>query len=522
MIVPSSPPVVSSLPRVIPGDCADVFREHTGFGAFVADIPSFMKFMGRKWDISAPDLSYVPPIPPRSKKHLRDLQERHTFVKYWAARLAVAYDACNDDAVALIWAIPKQADATMEAMRLAGWRVADAITHLFGQGWPKSKRELKPASELWILGIKGSPKLGIDACRVERGAADWPEEGRPGGVSAKPDAAKISGAPPGNGIRCNPLGSWPTNACASHSDACERAGSRMVTGSAPPGAPTGGTKGGDVLTHNAGGTYRGTVSYGSTESLPAYRCLVACDCGASWIASAGGEAPRCACGLPGWWACPVAAIDAQSGTLKSGTFNGERAGLGYGGGAGTVAGPGYQANEGGASRFFNTFCYFAKASGRIDKVTGVPRGERHAGCEELYWRKNEGNPFGFDQVTREEWMTLPPTECARGNAHATVKSLQLMMHLHALTGTTRIADLSAGSCSAAVAILIENRRRAARNLPPIEWVGAETCPEAITIGEARLRWWGGLSDEALETYLSDETIPAAGATCVLAGQLSLL
>lgn len=500
--------------RIIQGDCADVFKAHTGFGAIVADIPSFMKFMGRKWDISAPDLSYVPPIPPRSKKHLRELQERHTFVKYWGARLAVAYDACDDDAVALIWAIPKQADATMEAMRLAGWRIADTITHLFGQGWPKSKRELKPASELWILGIKGSPKLGIDACRVERGVLPSERRTSPTGSS------RLFALGPTEGERHNPLGSWPANVALSHTESCERAGVRTVVGSAPPGTPSAGSKGNDVITHNAGGTYRGTVSYGTTEEVPAYRCLVACDCGASWLASAGGEAPRCACDLPGWWACPVAEIDAQSGTLKSGTFNGERAGLGYGGGAGTVAGPGYQANEGGASRFFNTFAYFAKASGRIDKVTGVPKGERHAGCEDLYWRANDGSPFGFDQVTREEWLTFPATERARGNAHATVKSLHLMMHLHALTAATRIGDLSAGSCSAAVAILIENRRRAARGLPPIEWVGAETCPEAITIGEARLRWWGGLSDEALETYLSDETIPTAETP--LAGQLSLL
>lgn len=49
---------------------------------------------------------------------------------------------------------------------------------------------------------------------------------------------------------------------------------------------------------------------------------------------------------------------------------------------------------------------------------------------------------------------------------------------------------------------------------------AQKAGEAITIGEARLRWWGGLSDEALETYLSDETVPTAETP--LAGQLSFL
>lgn len=501
--------------RIIQGDCADVFKAHTGFGAIVADIPSFMKFMGRKWDISAPDLSYVPPIPPRSKKHLRELQERHTFVKYWGARLAVAYDACDDDAVALIWAIPKQVDATMEAMRLAGWRIADTITHLFGQGWPKSKRELKPASELWILGIKGSPKLGIDACRVERGVLPSERRTSPTGSS------RLFALGPTEGERHNPLGSWPANAALSHTEECERAGVRKVRSGDPHRADgTVAASGSRIAGPPAGTCLSAGFATDGTETIPAYRCLVGCDCGASWLASAGGEAPRCACGLPGWWACPVAAIDEQSGTLTSNAVTKPvNRGLGYGGGAGSVLEP-RQSDSGGASRFFNTFCYFAKASGRIDKVTGVPKGERHTGCENLYWRTNEDNPFGFDQVTPEEWLTLPATERARGNAHTTVKSLQLMMHLHALTSAMRIGDLSAGSCSAAVAILLENRRRAARGLPPIEWVGAETCPEAITIGEARLRWWGGLSDEALETYLSDETVPTAETP--LAGQLSLL
>jgi hypothetical protein len=195
-------------------------------------------------------------------------------------------------------------------------------------------------------------------------------------------------------------------------------------------------------------------------------------------------------------------------------------GLGYGGGAGSARE--CIADSGGASRFFNTFCYFAKANGRIDKVMGVPKGERHAGCEDLYWRANEDNPFGFDQVTREEWEGIAMEDVssfentvtkrlparARGNAHATVKSIKLMMHLIGMSGATKIGDLCVGSGSTAIGVLLLNRRREALRQPPIEFIGAEICPEAVAIANARLAWWGNISDAALEAFIDDDELPA--------------
>jgi len=75
-------------------------------------------------------------------------------------------------------------------------------------------------------------------------------------------------------------------------------------------------------------------------------------------------------------------LDQMSGVLQSGSFNGARAGMGYGGGNGSQ-GSTYQANEGGASRFF----YTAKASTSerdkgLENLPALTPGERSGGREE--------------------------------------------------------------------------------------------------------------------------------------------
>jgi hypothetical protein len=154
------------------------------------------------------------------------------------------------------------------------------------------------------------------------------------------------------------------------------------------------------------------------------------------------------------------------------------------------------ADQGGASRFFPTFGYFAKASGRTDDE-GVPRGERHAGCEELYWRANKDNPFGFDRVTREEWEGLEVTARARGNVHPTVKGIEMMMYLIKLSGGDKIGDLCFGSGGTAIASQILG----------LDYEGAELCPEAVEITNARLAFWSGLSLQALETFKLTGELP---------------
>lgn len=516
--------------KIISGDCLDVFKDLPfRLQAIVSDPPAGIGFMGRKWDKHSPHAAYVPPIEARSKKHLRELQERHAFVIYWAARFAAAYDACEDDATALIWALPRTSDWTAEALRLAGWAIVDVITHHFGQGWPKGPNLLKPGSEHWILAKKGELNIDVDACRVERGGVNL---GRDNPFNSPSWSGTVGKGKSAQARRVaaglEPLGAWPANVLLSHAESCVCVGVRKVRGAH---STTGiWRKGNTTMTsysHTLGPMQKENIAHyvdaNGLESVPAYHCAVGCDCGRSWTAEAGGDAPACECGKPGWWACPVAKMDAQSGHLKSGTILPHHqakgsTNLSLSGPNTPRTGKTSIGDEGGASRFFTRFGYYGKA----------PSGEKHAGCEGLYWRRNDDNPFGFDRIERAEWERLSGDatvgtssgqdnregrqekgERALGNVHPTVKRLSLMRWLHRLTGAQRIGDLCGGSGSGMIAALLDG----------IDWIGAETCAEAIEIAEARYAFWSKLTPGQIAEFTATEIIPTAPKAH--AGQLGL-
>lgn len=140
------------------------------------------------------------------------------------------------------------------------------------------------------------------------------------------------------------------------------------------------------------------------------------------------------------------ALDAQSGDLTSGTFNGARAGLGYHGANGN------QGSTGGASRFFpvldgDPFYYEAKAS----------RSEREAG-------------LGGAKVAQRDDSRDPDAPGAnnprnrggqqRANSHPTVKPIALMSWLCKLVTPPGglILDPFAGSGTTGIAALREGFR----------------------------------------------------------------
>lgn len=449
------------------GDCLDVFgaEPDESFDAFVPDLPSGTGFMSRSWD--------------------KDHGHRDHWIAFWTERLALARRKTKPGGWLLAWALPRTSGWTHRAIEDAGWRVVDCVHHVQGQGWPKNRALLKPAHEHWILASNGqAEELQIDAARVRR---DWTERGEAwlrSGHSAKPDAAKIGGAPPGNGINANPLGSWPTNQVLSHCPECRDSGTRKVR--------SGVLNSLSEVTGNVYGTAKRArpstgFSADGTETTPAFDCLAGClACGASTLAPAGGPAPRCGCGEPMVWACPVAEIDAQSRVTKSvgGDPSGEanRNGI-YGSrmreAKGHAAGFG---DVGGASRYFpclpgDLLRYQAKTNSA----------ERDAGCEHLYWRVNPRNPFGFDLIDRATWETLPKEERAQGNVHPTVKPLGFLEWGLSLVTPPggRIGDLTVGSGGTAIAI---ERLNVSRGLGA-SFIGADICPEAIRIAEARLAWW---------------------------------
>lgn len=517
--------------------------------AWFPDTPALVKFMGREWDWMAPDASYIPPLSPRNKKHLIELQREWAFQRYWGERFGMMYDQSEDDAVAFVWALPRTAHLTQTALRWAGWRILDSWHHAFGQGWNKNGGHLKPAHEVWFVALKGKPELNIDAGRVARGGSDDQKRVRKSGEGAF--LGSLHGADATGG---NALGSHPPNFALSHHPSCMRIGERKV-------------KGGTSVNHNCNSNeFNNSVAHGKIrkstrdmtytdgtglESLPAFSCAVSCPCGRHWIEPSGGSPGMCECGRQGEWVCPVAELDEQSGISKDSTV--DRAGITapnkiFGAAPKRLHGVVNYGGEGGASRFFPTFGYYAKASGRIDdaevkrleklekkraKATdpieiarldlriaaqqkivseadnAIPRGERHAGCEELYWCKNEDNPFGFDRITRDEWLVHTGKK-ARGNVHPTVKSIEMMMYLAKLSGGTKIGDLCFGSGGTAIAC----------QLLGLDFEGAELCPEAVEITNARLAFWSGLSFSALEQFKLTGTLPTNSDTSNV-GNLSL-
>lgn len=115
--------------------------------ALVTDPPAGISFMGKAWD---------------GNRGGRD---------QWIAWLAGVMREClrvlKPGAHALVWALPRTSHWAATAVEDAGFEIRDVHHHIFGTGFPKSKAQLKPAVEHWILSRKPGPgALNIEACRI--------------------------------------------------------------------------------------------------------------------------------------------------------------------------------------------------------------------------------------------------------------------------------------------------------------------------------------------------------------------
>ena len=384
-------------------DVLDALRAmpDNSFHGCLTDPPYGLSFMGHQWDHGVPSAEVWREVLRvlRPGAHLLAFGGTRTFHRLTCAIEDAGFEVRD----CLMWlygsGFPKSHDVSKAIDREA--EAAAAATEAARQ-WAGHGTALKPAWEPVILARKplegtvaqnvqrwGCGALAIDASRVGTDEALV----RPPVIRAKPRAL---GAGLGVGTQVEPLGRWPANVILSHSPDCVEVGTREVVnrggnrGTNPNAGYNGGLKG-DGEDMGVGSIVEGT-KYMQAETVAKFDCA------------------------PG---CPVAALDAQSGTLRNGGQNATSRSHSARGASGLDSlskGTARPGDSGGASRFF----YCAKAS----------RKERDAGLE------------GFAVVTRAEQTRRKEgsagsknpaagsgsTEGGR-NVHPTVKPLALATYL---------------------------------------------------------------------------------------------
>lgn len=307
------------------GDCLVLLRRLPAgcIDAVVTDPPAGIGFMGKDWDTFA-------------ERQIRDEAGRHVardrFIEWLSVIAEELLRVCKPGAHALVWALPRTSHWTAMAFENAGWEIRDRVSHLFGQGFPKSLdvskaidkygaveeavpedarawagwgTALKPACEDWWLCRKpldgtvaanvlkhGTGALNVDGCRIATG--DNLNGGAySGGVrptSAMGCTGEVGGAnsmlEKGGGrlppeAFSQPSGRWPANLVLSHTPECKLVGIRKVRAIA-------GTAQGRMAGKQSGvyGGYKGVpdragnpCGYGNAdgmETVEAWECVPDC------------------------------------------------------------------------------------------------------------------------------------------------------------------------------------------------------------------------------------------------------
>jgi site-specific DNA-methyltransferase (adenine-specific) len=457
--------------------------------ALVTDPPAGIAFMQAEWDdfrrARNPADAGRDSVGGRFSRSAPEVGrgDRERFVTWLAGILGAARACVVPGGRSLVWSIPRTSHWTGCAVEDAGWSIETEINHLFGQGWPKGKSQLKPAHEGWKLARNGPTQpLNIDDCRVTTGGPSPSVERR--------EIARRTGTTPGHPgeqrhsitNRISPerymeerpgeqLGRWPATVELSHTPWCQCVGSKRVRASAPHGPNAGNGALGQLNDDGWQPKARSPQDYGDPDGLETV---------AAW---------QCVEG------CPVLALDRESGELSSNSGRAfKRDGVGYMGGASGGETQGYYGDTGTASRFFaqhpavdpdepDPFVY----------ATKVPAAERwclaRCGCGERVMLLDvaretcaavDGKAVGEGE-DEGRVQALRCTVCGLTRVHIvhpTQKSVALMRRFVRLLSKPGdvILDCFGGSFTTGVAALLEGRR----------FVGIEKDPHFAAIGRARL------------------------------------
>lgn len=455
-ITDTAPPALP-LDSIIHGDCLEVLRglPDNSVDAIVTDPPAGISFMGKAWD--NPDTF---PLRDRTKEASKGARRdggsrlgfargfdgvnmsrpaRDAFIAFMTDVMSECLRVLKPGGHALVWALPRTSHWTATALEDAGFEVRDCCTHLFGSGFPKSLDVSKQLDKM--AGAKREVLATRRTKDIRRNvAADralgWETRQGKFGTGAPTTYMEHSITAPatdaaqqwdGWGTALKPAAEfwWLCRKPLSESNVAANV-LRWGTGA----LNIDGSRVGDDLITSQGSAslnyQRQALAHGIRQyrkGLPGEKWTPQEHVGrwpANLLLSHSLWCDETACALD----CPIRALDAQSGMSGSGkltrrTTPANRAATysGFDMCDGEVNAPNTYGDTGGASRYFTTFRYTAKAS----------RSERNRGCEALPQRQQKHGGHGHnepDDLTQKLGANTP-----QGNHHPTVKSLSLMSWL---------------------------------------------------------------------------------------------
>jgi hypothetical protein len=436
------PRTIVPLDTILCGDALETLRglPDASVDAIVTDPPAGIAFMGKGWDM--------------------DKGGRREWIAWLAAIMAEALRVVKPGGHALVWALPRTSHWTATALEDAGWSVRDVITHINGQGFPKSadiskhidrmagaqraitgKRPDHTISRKWRE-AEGRTDLPTTLLNITAPATDAARQWDGWGTALKPASE--------HWILCRkPLAdaTIAANVLAHGVGALNIAASRVAANGEYLRRPVGQPQNAYEWSRHAN-PMRGQVTSEPAGRWPPNVLFTH----SLWCA------PNGACAED----CPVAALDAQSGNRPGSHRQRPTHSTNAAFGGGRYDNTSCYGDTGTASRFFPTFRYQAKAS----------RAERNRGCEGLSVKSVHRYGAGLGQGQH------PESPVIERNSHPTVKPLALMTWLITLITPPDgiVLDPFAGSGSTCVAAKQGGWR----------YLGIEQSAEYVAIAEARL------------------------------------